>query len=216
MKLARVFAGLAAAIAAAALTASAGAATLSIVGAPKKVCQLTGQADWFTGHLTDAQTQSRYGLFGVDLGFPVEGEKDQLYLLFGDTVPNNHPSGTYPTIPPDDTLGLTTRTAEPDAKTCLDLKLASPGPHQLTHPAVTPTIEQASFNVPSGGIFTGGRLYAFFWTDHCLLPDPLAPNSATPLLLPTAPPGGLCPETGASNSIGHSVLAYALPSNPTA
>jgi hypothetical protein len=31
-----------------------------------------------------------------------------------------------------------------------------------------PFIKQGLFNVPSGGGSTGGSLYGFFWTDHCL------------------------------------------------
>jgi len=215
MRLVRIVAGLTAVLAAA-LALPASASTLTLLGQSKKVCQLTGQTDWFSGHPTNALTTSRYGLIGIDLGFPVEGEKDQLYFLFGDANPNNHPPGAYPTVPPDDGLGVTMRTAEPNAADCLDLNFFSPGPGQLTHPVVTPAIQQGSFNVPTGGVFSGGRLYAFFWTNHCLLPDPVAPNAVTPLLRPTPPVGGFCPETDASNSIGRSVLAYSTPADPTA
>jgi hypothetical protein len=76
----------------------ADAAGLSVVGSSAKVCQLTGQTDWLTGASTDAQTMSRYGLMGIDLGFPVESDTSALYLLFGDAVPAHHPSGSLPTV----------------------------------------------------------------------------------------------------------------------
>jgi hypothetical protein len=216
MNLARIIAGLIAALLAALMAVPAAAATLSVVGANAKVCQLTGQNDWLTGQPTDAQTLSRYGLRGVDLGFPVESGGEALYLLFGDTVPNGHPPGAYPTVPPDDAVGRTRRTAAPDPKTCLDLEFVGPGRMTLGHPTVTPAIQQGSFNVPTGGVAVDGRIYAFFWTDHCVLPDSFGPNSITPLKLPTPPPGGACPETGVNNSLGASVLAYAAPANPLA
>jgi hypothetical protein len=210
--LARPAACLATALAVALFAAPANAATLSRIGANHKVCQLTGEDDWFTGKPTNARTLSRDGLFGVDLGFPVESDSGALYLLFGDATPNGHPPGSIPTVPPDDAMGQTSRTTAPDENTCLDLTLVRSG-SGFGHPTVTPAIHQGSFNVPSGGIFVGERLYAFFWTDHCVRPDPFGPNSTTPLVLPTPPPGAHCPETSDSNSLGDSVLADAKPSN---
>ncbi|HXQ14215.1 MAG TPA: DUF4185 domain-containing protein [Caulobacteraceae bacterium] len=212
----RTIAGLAAVFAVALLVVPAEASTLSRLGANKKVCQLTGEADWLTGKPTNARTQSRYGLFGVDLGFPVESDSGVLYFLFGDTRPNGHPPGSVPTWPPDDAMGQTSRTAAPDEKTCLDLTLVGSGRTSFGHPTVTPAIQQGSFNVPTGGYFVGDRFYAFFLTDHCWRPDPFGPNPTTPLALPTAPPGGHCPETPDNNSLGASVLAHAKSSNPLA
>src|SRR5262249_27775159 len=163
-------------------------------------CQLTGQNDWFTGQPTNAQTQSNYGLFGVDLGFPVESDTGQLLLLFGDTVPNGHPNiPPAPTLPPDDAVGFTTRTAAPDSATCLSMKMFSPAPQQLTHPVVTPVIQQGSFNVPTGGIDWMGTLYEFFWTNHCVIPDAVGPDPTAPLTLPAA--GTYCVEQPLNNSL---------------
>jgi hypothetical protein len=59
--------------------------------------------------------------------------------------------------------------------------------------------------VPSGGVYVGGSLYEFFWTNHCPAPSPLPVSPADPLLLPAGTtscgedPNGL-------NSIGSSVL----------
>jgi hypothetical protein len=197
------------------LAPPAGAQTLTVLGAVDKICQLTGQDDWYTHQPTDARTLARYGLKGVDLGFPVESSNGRLLFLFGDNVPNDHPPNAYPTIPADDGVGYTDRTARPDAKTCLDMKMFSPGPGAMTHPTVTPAIQQGSFNVPSGGIEVDGVVYAFFWTNHCFWPDPYGPKPATPLLLPPKAPPTLCPEIGTSNSLGFSVLAKASPGHPT-
>jgi len=216
MKLVHVFAALIGALSLAGLGAAARAQTLTELGTPEKVCQLTGQTDWYSGQPTDAKTQARYGLIGVDLGFPVESSNGQLLFLFGDNVPNDHPPGAYPTVPPDDATGYTSRTAKPDPKTCLDMKMFSPGPGAITHPVVTPAIQQGSFNVPTGGITVNGVVYVFFWNDHCFWPDPFGPNPATPDLLPPMAPPSLCPELAASNSLGNSVLTKASPANPTA
>jgi hypothetical protein len=213
MNPARVVAVLSATLAVGFLAVSAGASTLSIVGASAKVCQLTGQTDWFSGQTTNARTLSRYGLQGVDLGFPVESDTGALYLMFGDAVPNGHPPGSSPTIPPDDVLGQTTRTAAPDATACLNMTLlGSMG--SLGHPTVTPAIPQGSFNVPTGGVYVGSRFYAFFLTDHCLYPNAFGPDAVTPLQRPSV--SWHCPESDGNNSLGTSVLAYASDSNPLA
>ena len=216
MKLVHVFAALIVTSGLASLGAAARAQTLTELGTPEKVCQLTGQTDWYSGQPTNAQTQARYGLTGVDLGFPVESSTGQLLFLFGDNVPNGHPPNAYPTIPPDDAIGYTTRTAEPNTSTCLDMKMFSPGVGSITHPTVAPAIQQGSFNVPTGGVTVNGVLYAFFWNNHCFWPDPFGPNPATPLKLPPKVPPNLCFEIPAANSLGNSVLAKASPADPTA
>ena len=192
---------------------TAGAGALTVIGASSRVCQLTGQTDWLTGQPTNAQTHANYGLDGVDLGFPVESESGQLLFLFGDTTPNNHPANTPPTLPPDDAVGYTTRAIAPDSSTCLDMKMFSPGPQMLTHPTVTPVIQQGSFNVPTGGIDVLGQVFEFFWTNHCVIPNPVTPNPGAPLTLPAA--GGYCLEIPLNNSLGVSVMAAASPWSPT-
>jgi hypothetical protein len=192
---------------------TAGASTLSVIGSSAKVCQLTGQTDWITGQPTNAQTNAKYGLHGVDLGFPVESESGQLLLLFGDVDPSGHAMNAPPSLPPDDATGYTTRTAAPDSSTCLDMKVFSPGPQQLTHPTVTPVIQQGSFNVPTGGIDVLGQLFEFFWTNHCVFPNDFPPNSGAPLALPAA--SNHCFEIPVNNSLGVSVMAAASPWSPT-
>jgi hypothetical protein len=198
----------------AALSTGARAETLALIGSSTKVCQLTGETDWATNQPTAAQTYSQFGLDGVDLGFPVDSGSGPLYFLFGDAWPTQHPAGSIPSVPPDDALGWTTRTVPPDPTSCLDLQLATSAPQNFAHPRVLPAIKQGSFNVPSGGIFLDGSLYAFFWTDHCAAPQFLTPDAGDPLSLP--PPGSTCLEIPAISSIGHSIVARAAPSDPVA
>jgi Domain of unknown function (DUF4185) len=225
MRLSRMFAYLAGAVAIAAVANAidAKAATLSLVGSSTKVCQLIGDTDWATGAPTAARTFTNFGLAGVDLGFPVDsgpspvdilhvGPSGPLYFLFGDSVPDGHPPGSIATVPPDDALGFTERTALPDSTTCLNLQLAVSAPKTFAHPTVHPPIQQGSFNVPTGGVFLNDSLYAFFWTDHCASAEPLAPNPTEPLTLP--PANEACPEVPASNLVGRSVLAAASPKDP--
>src|SRR5580704_8874595 len=129
------------------------AQTLSLTAPSTKICQLTGDVDWATNQPTDAQTYTRAGLDAVDLGFPVDAYPGPLYLLFGDAWPTKHPPGSIPSVPPDDAVGWTTRTAPPDAATCLDMQIVSTPRGSFAHPTVIPEIKQGSFNVPSGGVF---------------------------------------------------------------
>lgn len=189
------------------------AATLSLVGPSTKVCQLIGETDWLTHLPTAARTATNFGLDAVDLGFPVDsGAPGRLYFLFGDAVPNGHSPTAIPSAPADDALGFTTRTAAPDAATCLGLELVTSAPKVFAHPIVAPTIQQGSFNVPTGGVFLNNTLYAFFWTGHCVIPSALTPDPITPLRRPA--PSATCPETPDNSSIGRSVLAAAVPANP--
>jgi Domain of unknown function (DUF4185) len=194
-------------------TDDAHAATLSLVGSSSKVCQLIGNIDWTTNLPTAAKTATNFGLAAVDLGFPVDaGAPGRLYFLFGDAVPPGHAPTAIPSAPPDDALGFTTRTSAPDAGTCLNLELVTSAPKVFAHPTVQPTIQQGSFNVPTGGVFLTNTLYSFFWTGHCVLPTALTPNPLAPLRRPA--PSGTCPETPDNSSIGRSVMAAANPGNP--
>jgi hypothetical protein len=194
------------------------AVTLSLVGSSAKVCQLTGEFDWQTNQPTAAQTMTNFGLDGVDLGFPVDSGTGPLYFLFGDSWLIKH--APLDPGPPDDSLGWTTRTTTPDSSTCVGLQFTTAAPHRFASPTVSPAILQGSFNVPTGGVFLNDRLYAFFWTDHCVLRGALAPVHDSPIGLPQSPlglpPGNrLCPEIPAFNSVGRSVLAAAAPDSPT-
>jgi hypothetical protein len=183
-----------------------------VTGSTQKVCQLTGNIDWETGLPTAARTFSNYGLDATDLGYPVENQ-GKLILLFGDSWPSTHPqnaSAAQSEIPPDDSVGITTRTAPPDSRSCLDLVINHNAASKIIPPTITGPIKvnQGYFNVPSGGVSLGGLLYAFFWTDHCVSPNPLASSPLLPLARPQVNPLNDCPETDARNSLGKGVLAH--------
>ena len=136
------------------------------------------------------------------------GPPGTLYFLFGDSVPDGHPPGSVPTVPPDVALGLTDRTAPPDSATFS----AFSSPSRLQKPSrIQRCIGRpaGSFIVPTGGVFVNNTLYAFFWTDHCASAEPLAPNITAPLSLP--PANAACQEVALSNLVGRSVLAAATP-----
>lgn len=192
------------------LSGRADAGTLTLVGSSEKICQLTGDVDWTTNHPTAALTNTKAHLIAVDLGFPVDaGPGNPLYFLFGDAFP----STTGNPIPPDDAIGYTTSTEPPRKRDCLELELVKQG-GAFAHPTVSPWIPQGSFNVPTGGVFVDNKLYAFFWTDHCvsLPPLPLKPDPDTPLRLPR--PYKDCPQTPQLNTIGRSVLAFSTQASP--
>jgi hypothetical protein len=101
--------------------------------------------------------------------------------LFGDALPPGHPPNSILSVPPDDALGSTMRTTPPDSTACLDLQLITSAPKTFAHPTVQPTIQQGTFNVPSGGVFLDNTFYAFFWTDHCAFPSGLSHYRLTAL-----------------------------------
>src|SRR5271157_3754782 len=177
-------------------------------GSTQKICQLTGNLDWDTNLPTAAKTLTNFGLDAVDLGYPVE-MGDKLILLFGDSWPSTHPQTSSPAqseIPPDDSVGVTTRTVPPDAKTCLELVINHDSAGKFIPPTITGQVKvnQGYFNVPSGGVSVAGKLFAFFWTDHCMDPVDLSPSPLHPLAFPQP---GACPETMTRSSLGKGVLA---------
>jgi hypothetical protein len=180
--------------------------TFTLVGESTKVCQLNGETDWASGKPTAAQTQTNFGMAAADLGAPVDTGGSKLYFLFGDTWPILPP----PPVgvgPPNDSVGTSTLKTTPSSKTCLDLQVATvpgPPPPAFDPPTVTPAIDQGSFNVPTGGVFAKPSLYVFFWTNHCLFPNDLAPSPSDPLAPPTST--SMCSETASLNSVGISVL----------
>lgn len=207
-------------------TATLGAASASTSAAPSgadllvyvpgsthKVCQLTGDIDWETGQPTAARTLANFGLDAADLGYPVE-HQGKLILLFGDSWPPPHPphlTQAQSEVPPDDSVGMTVRTAPPNATDgkCLQLQINADASGKFAPATIIGPIQvkQGFFNVPSGGVSVGDSLFAFFWTDHCTDPNPLPPAQQDPLARPPVDPTHGCPETDARNSVGTSVLA---------
>lgn len=180
------------------------------VGEPEKVCQLTGEIDWVTGRPTAARTLTNYGMDAADLGYPVE-HNGKLVLLFGDTWPSLVGlTGAASEVPPNDAVGESARIQLPNPESCLDMVVysRSAGGKKIFDPATITgpvKVKQGQFNVPSGGVSVNGLLYAFFWTNHCVIPGVLLPSPANPLALPA--PTQNCPETADRNSIGKGVMA---------
>src|ERR1700674_2114878 len=92
------------------------------IGTSDKICQAIGDTDWETRQPTASQTFTRAGLDAADLGYPVE-HAGKLFLFFGDSWPPRHPPGALPEIPPDDSVGVTTRTLPPTPSDCLGLEI---------------------------------------------------------------------------------------------
>lgn len=179
---------------------------LALLGKSEKICQLDGEKDWASGAYTAARTMMNAGLDAADLGYPVE-HNGKLLFFFGDSWPPKHPGGAAGEVPPDDAVGVTTRTRTPDSSGCVGLKIQTSAPKTFARATVTGpiSIHQGFFNVPSGAVDVAGKLYAFFWTNHCDQPSKLMPSPSAPLAPPTA--SAACPESAQRNSIGQSVLA---------
>jgi hypothetical protein len=196
----------------------ANAAEIQRVGAPEKICQLTGETDWQSGKPTAAKTYSNFGLDAADLGYPVE-HNGKLILLFGDSWPTLQAPGTLAEAPPNDAVGVVTARTAPSSAACLGMQIQDkPGlimhingqgsalkiydPATVTGPE---KIQQGFFDVPSGGVSVGGALYGFFWTDHCAKGHAIPPAPDQPLARPQG--DARCPEDDALSSIGRGVMA---------
>src|ERR1700716_1032084 len=144
----------------------------------ERFCQLTVDTDWLLRTPTTSKSETLFGFRGSDLGYPVE-HGDRLALFFGDSRFNRPETPPKPgdlpeSFPADDAIGWVTTQTPPTPSRCLDLTIN----HEPNNPQVAvspvvgpPFIKQGLFNVPSGGVSTGGSLYGFFWTDHCLHDD---------------------------------------------
>jgi hypothetical protein len=177
------------------------------IGTTEKICQLTGDTDWETGRPTPGRTFVNFGLDAADLGYPVE-HAGKLILLFGDSWPPPHPRGSVAEVPPDDAVGVVVRREAPTRDKCLEMQVHQKPGTRMFAPAtiIGPTpVKQGFFNVPSGGVSGADGLYAFFWTNHCVDPNPLRPAADDPLARPEA--SQKCPETDDRNSIGRGVMA---------
>ena len=140
-----------------------------IRGATRKVHQVTGEIDRERGLPCRNRTESRFGIFGTDLGASFEHEGN-LWFLFGDTVSS---VGYDSLLRPEagDSLAFS---ADTDAENGLNLTfLTAPDGHYLS-PLVEPEIPRGPFDVPLDGFSVGGQVYVWFSTDS----DPNAPGGA--------------------------------------
>ena len=134
------------------LAASTRADELTYVeGSTAKVAQLTGDYDMSLGIPTLSRTGTRFGLVATDLGSSFE-HRGKLYFLFGDTWGR-----------PGDRDVLAWTTAHSPDKISLDCRLA---PDEKWQPLTVPGISQGAFEVPTGGVSIGGKMFVVFTTDH--------------------------------------------------
>lgn len=121
-----------------------------VTGSTKKVAQLTGDFDRERGKPTLSQTGKRFGVFGTDLGSSFE-HHGRLFFLFGDTWGR-----------PGDWDAVAWTDSKNPAKIRLDFYMDKDGKWL---PPIVPGIAQGGFDVPSGGVSVGGKVYVVFTTD---------------------------------------------------
>jgi hypothetical protein len=132
------------------------------------ICALTGES-------SINKTASRFGLFGTDLGAPVE-HNGRIYFLFGDTLPD------YPRVADTGVAGYRPRNgdsiaftpASSDPESCLTLNfITAPDSKYLAPKIKAPNQRNCSgrswvpvyaFEVPTGAFSANGRIYTFYST----------------------------------------------------
>lgn len=120
-----------------------------VAGSTQKVNQLTGDFDRQWNRPTLSQTHKRFGVLATDLGSSFEHE-GKLFFLFGDTwgQPGDHDAIAW------------TASRDP-SQIVLDFHHKN-GKWQ---PPLVPGVRLAGFEIPSGGISIGGRMFVVFTTD---------------------------------------------------
>jgi len=149
-----------------------------------KICQVLGECDrerggagtctnGLRGQPTLNLTESRYGLFGTDLGASFE-HNGQLFFLFGDTIPSGFHAP--PTARPHDSDSIASST-DTDPDDCLSLQFVTAAdgyylPLQVEIPPGDPAapVDLGSFETPVGGFSANGNMYVFFTTDAVTSP----------------------------------------------
>lgn len=121
-----------------------------VAGSTKKVSQLTGDFDRALNKPTLSQTDKRFGVFATDLGSSFEHE-GKLFFLFGDT---------WGRLGDRDAVAWTD--SHDPAQILLHFYRDADGKWL---PPTVPGIAQGGFDVPSGGVSVGGRVYVVFTTD---------------------------------------------------
>lgn len=121
-----------------------------VAGSTQKVSQLTGDFDRMLGQPTLNQTNKRFGVFATDLGSSFE-HNGKLFFLFGDTWGQ---PGLLDAV-------AWSQSRDP-AKIPLDFHLAPDG--KWLAPEV-PGVRLGGFEIPSGGVSVGGKMYVVFTTD---------------------------------------------------
>ena len=115
----------------------------------RKICQLTGEMDRQTHQKTPNQTETRFQLFGTDLGSSFE-HGGRLWLLFGDSVPVGSQGDA------SDSVAWTTDT---NPEQCIHLNFVSDGGHYRSPRLVDQSghaLNTGAFNVPVSGFTVRG------------------------------------------------------------
>jgi len=129
---------------------SSGDKLVFVAGSAKRVCQLTGDVDRTSGQPTLSQTGKRFGIFGTDLGSSFEHD-GRLFFLFGDTWGR---PGLRDVV-------AWTRSSTPKS-ILLNFYRDKDGKWL---PLTVPGVDQGAFDVPSGGVSVGGKMYVVVTTD---------------------------------------------------
>lgn len=125
-------------------------------GPSEPVCQVVGETDRRSGAPVKNATETRAGLWGTDLGIPVE-HAGKLYVFFGDS----HPTPDIQRPRDADPIAVTVDTAGDD---CLDLDFLVDADGGF-RPLAVPGIPLGEYGVPTGGVSVGERLFVFASTD---------------------------------------------------
>ena len=129
----------------------------------RKICQLTGERDYETRGKAFNSTETKYKLFGTDLGASFEHD-GRVWFLFGDTWPTPAPGALPGKVTDSDSVAWTTDTF---ADNGLELNFVSSNGRYLS-PAVKDQNGQqlgtGSFEVPVAGFSANNTMYVFFCT----------------------------------------------------
>ena len=113
----------------------------------KKLYQLTGEYDRELNQPTQNRTESRFGLFGTDLGASFE-HNGRIYFLFGDTVATNDKLSHR--FSSGDSIAYT-ENDDPEQRLLLQFITAPSDPNNYLSPMIDPPIRLGAFEVPTSG-----------------------------------------------------------------
>lgn len=129
-----------------------------------KISQVIGEHDRERNVPADNRTESRYGLYGTDLGASFEHE-GRMVFLFGDTWAVD---GKYTEDRPVDGDAIAwSNDKDPDDGLTLDFVTASDGKYKAVQ---IPGVSLKGFEVPNGGFSLDGYMYGIYTTDAKVSP----------------------------------------------
>jgi hypothetical protein len=130
-----------------------------VPGSVRKICQLTGEQDRERQTPAFNRTETRFGLYGTDLGSSFE-HGGRLWFLFGDTWPGPGPTNHFDSVAwTTDTVpepGIHLEFVNDNGKYRSPTLSGPPGVH----------LTKVEFEVPIAGLSANGQMYVFHSTDH--------------------------------------------------